>query len=699
VPDASYVAGQSDERTIADDESTDDQAARIPVPAAAAAHATLAEMAAREAAIAGLLRQLSSGLSAYRLFPGDLKQPSFVAAVERTRLAAEKALQWGSVETDILGAHFRTAWGPVPSDERVERLALACYQHRAERLFIRAIPDTHDLAVLYEALSTQPDDGGFEGMGAALRVAGVTAIGVTELAPQAREADDDAAAPSVEQGALWQRLEDPEALAEDLVGDALESILEQAQAVFRRLQKLVALLPERQAKAFELYRRLHEVVARLPDSIRRALGLLLIEQAGQDQLAERFVGTMTDAELARMLVDLGVDGGPDPQALASQLVAMGARRDDLVDLTMALLAGQEESGTILAGLERVGISVGAQAAGSAVAETVSELAARNLLGMGQDDVRAIRDVFPESAEEQHRLALEALQDYVSIETDLDHLGDILAAWSQELGEALRERDPDRVDRLLDAVERGRDGADESDPRKRSMIEAFLRRVLDGPTLREVVPLAEADSPSSIRLLGRFGEIAVDRLLDDLAEEEERGRRALLLGVLAELARAHREPVAARLSDPRWFVARNAATILHRSGGPEVVPLLIQASSHPHPGVRREVVTGLLAVAGREALPELVRLAGDPDESVRISVVRALGGMSTADACLALATVALEGSSTTDRRRALDELARHPAPEATAALGELSSSRARPRLPWRLRRHARASLKNREGDRR
>jgi hypothetical protein len=690
------VAGQSDEQLIAQDESSDDQPAGIPVPARSAAQATLAEMVAREAAIAGLLRQLSSGLSAYRLFPGDLKQPSFVAAVERTRAAAEKALEWGAVETEILGAHFRTAWGPVSSDERVERLALACYQHRAERLSIRAIPDTHDLAVLYEALSTQPDEEGSEGMGAALRVAGVTSIGVTELAPQAREAEEGTGAPSVEQAALWQRLEDPESLAGDLVADELESVLEQAQAVFRRLQKLVALLPERQAKAFELYRRLHEVVARLPDSIRRALGLLLIEQAGQDQLAERFVGTMTDAELARMLVDLGVDGGPDPQALAAQLVAVGARRDDLVDLTVALLAGREESGTILAGLERVGISVGAPAAGSAVAETVSELAARNLLSMGQDDVRAIREVFPESDEEQLRLALEALQDYVSIETDLDHLGEILAVWSQELGEALRERDPDRVDLLLDAVEGGRDEAGQSDARKRTMIEAFLRRALDGPTMRELVPLAEADSVSSIRLLSRFGEIAVERLLDDLAEEEERGRRALLLGVLAEMARSHRGPVAARLSDPRWFIARNAVNILHRSGGPEVVPLLVQASSHPHAAVRREVVTGLLGVAGRDALPELVRLANDPDETVRISVVRAVGGMSSPEACSALATVCLEGSWTTDRRRALDELARHPAPEATTILQELSSSRSRPRLPWRLRRHARASLKQREG---
>jgi hypothetical protein len=686
---------QSTQDPITDPEAGDHQATRPLVAEVGARGSTLAAMADREAAIARLLRQLSSGLSAYRLFPGDLRQPSFVAAVERIQGAAEQALRWGSVETEILGARFRTASGPVLSDERIERLALACYQHRAERLSIRAVPDPHDLAVLYEELSTQPDDGAVEGIGTALRVAGVMSISISELAPHATEAIDDGLTPSVEQRALWQRLEDPESLAADLLGESLKSILEQAQALFRRLQKLVALLPEKQTKAFELYRRLHEVVAQLPDPVRRALALLLIQLAGKDPLAERFIGTMTDAELARVLVDLGAEGGPDPRGLAAQLVAMGARREDLVDLTVALLAGQEESGTILAGLERVGITVRPPSSGSAVAETVSELAARGLLGMGQDDIRVIREVFPHSEEDQLRLALEAVKDYLSIESDLEKLGDVLTIWSHELGEALGARDLERVDRLLDAAEGVRSGTSETDGEKRRTINAFLRRVLDQPLLVKVMSLTEGDAASTVRLLERFGEIAAERLLEDLAGEEEGGRRALLLGVLSEMARSHRGPVTARLSDRRWFVARNAVTILYRSGGADVVPLLMQAAGHPHPAVRREVVAGLLDAAGPAALSELIRLAHDQDESVRISVVRALGGMTSAEACSALGRLCLDLSSPADRRRALEELARHSAPEATSVLRQVASSRGRPRLPWRLRRHARGLLKQRE----
>jgi HEAT repeat protein len=689
------------ERVVAGEERPDVPMASREAVAPPGSGVTLAEMVARDAAIAVLLRQLSSGLSAYRLFPGDLRQPSFVAAVERIRGAAEKALQWGPVETEILGGtHFRTASGPVAPDERIERLALACYQHRVERFSVKAAPDTHDLAVLYEALSSAvAEDGAGSNIAASLRVAGVTSIGVSEIGPQATQAERDEFGPSPEQRALWNRLEDPEAFAEDLLdAEQIESFLEQAEAVFRRLQHLVALLPEKQAKGFELYRRLHEVVANLPPAVRRAIASLLVQRAAEDPLAERFVGTLTDADLARMLVDLGVDGGPNPLDLANRLVSVGARREDLVDLTMALLAGQEEGGTILVGLERVGITVTPRAAGSRVADTVSDLVARGLLGMGQDDIRAIRDVFPSSEEDERQLALEAFRDYLSIVTDLEQLGEVLTIWLREITEALQDRDGDQVARLLHVLEfdqRGEGLAAE----KQSMIDAFRRRVLDRELLAELITSADDDAGSTLPLLEHFGEIAVECLLVDLAEEQEQGRRALLLSALSELARKHRGPVTKRLSDLRWYVARNAVTILYRSGGPEVVPTLVEASRHPHAVVRREAVTGLLEVAGLSAIPELLRLASDPDGSVRASVLRGLGGMISPDACSALGKLAVELPTPADRRRVLEELAHHPAREASEILQGLASPRNSPRLPWRLRRYAKALLRERrEGKR-
>src|SRR5438093_2907942 len=100
-----------------------------------------AEAIERDRAAMVLLRQLSSGLSSYRLFPGDLEQPSFVAAVSRIQEAAERALAWGPFAAEINGNRFTTPAGPVPSDDRIERLALAFYRHGAEHLLVREPPD------------------------------------------------------------------------------------------------------------------------------------------------------------------------------------------------------------------------------------------------------------------------------------------------------------------------------------------------------------------------------------------------------------------------------------------------------------------------------------------------------------------------------------------------------------------------------
>jgi hypothetical protein len=143
----------------------------------------------RDRAIVVLFAQISSGLSAYRLFPGDLGQPTFIQACERIRTAAERALRYGPILAEIHGSRMRTEHGPVKGDDRIERLAIECYQRRAERLYVREIPRPQDLAVLYEALST-PQGEGSGGVAAALRIAGVRSIGVGEITPELKEAED-----------------------------------------------------------------------------------------------------------------------------------------------------------------------------------------------------------------------------------------------------------------------------------------------------------------------------------------------------------------------------------------------------------------------------------------------------------------------------------------------------------------------------
>jgi len=197
------------------------------------------------------------------------------------------------------------------------------------------------------------------------------------------------------------------------------------------------------------------------------------------------------------------------------------------------------------------------------------------------------------------------------------------------------------------------------------------------------------------MLDLFGDTGVDCLMEDLAQERDRGRRALLLSVLAQVAGGRSDRVTAWLADPRWFVARNAVTVLYRSGREETVPLLLQASRHREPAVRREAVRGLVELVGARALPHLTSLAGDRDQSVRVTVVAALGTMLSPEAVEALGELARAMKDPGDRRRAVEALGRHARPEATDVLEALASSKGPGRLPWKLRRQAKELARSRQ----
>jgi HEAT repeats len=652
-----------------------------------------------EKAVVALLRQLASGLSAYRMFPGDLNQPTFVQVVRRVRAAAQAVLEWGPLEAEINGSRFTTRAGTVPPDDRIDRLALSLYQHRAEVFLLRGIPDVHDLSVLYKALSKEASPDTIDGVGAALRVGGVETLVVREVTPQPAGGVEPQELITDEQRALWEKLGKPVLMSRELLEavSGRRSTAEAAQDVFARLERLLRILPPDLISGFEFYRRLHEVVVQLPKTLRRAVMTVLLSRVRDEPLAERMIGTMTDADLARVLVDQVAGTHADPLDLARWLAHNGVRGEDLIELTDALKMGMVEGGTILAGLERVGIQAVPTGVAPSMAKTVSSLLARGLLGVGQEDVEALREAFPSSIDQHREMVLGALSDYLRAETDLDRLTGVLEVWSEEAAAALRRRDEDLVRTMLKVMELV--GGDDPGPEKKAVVDATLHRVLSHDILAELVSVAEdGKAESTIRLLIPFGDIAVDDLMDDLAEERDRGRRAVLLAILCEVARGHHNRVATRLADPRWFVARNAVTVLHRSGGREVVPLLAEATHHQEAAVRREAARGLLAVAGLEALPELMYLAVDPEESVRSAVISAMGGLSNPGAAAALGRLVRTLHDQGDRRRAIDALARHPAPEAVAALADLASPRARPKLPFRIRRHAKSlSKRRREGD--
>ncbi len=622
--------------------------------------------------VVALLRQLWYGLSAYRLYPGALERPGFRAAVERIARAAEPVLAAGIVDLRIGPDGFATPAGdPLPPDEDALRLAHACFERGAERLTIQAPPDPADLAAFFDVLAAPPaaleEAGGLEAAFGEGRAVRLSPVGPEPVLGADHVVGDRAPGPPPERPAT-------DLLVEDLRG----SEREQAETILERLRAFAAQAPEDAPRDPDFHRRLYDAVADLPRPLRLAVNEILIDRVGDDPFAQRLIGTLNNAELSRVLVDLG-RAGRDPMELARHLAAVGVRPTDVVDLTAALQAGHEEAGTIVAGLEQLGLRLDELADRGTSEESLADVMARYLVATEQDDLRAIGGMA--GGEEARAAALQVAEDYVALEEDPVRLRQVLEVWGEAVRTALAERRSGELAALVRIADRAR----ERGPEHAAELRAAVRRALDAALLAELTA-----APDAVALLEPLGAGAVEALLDALAEEPDRGRRAVLVGLLGKLSAPHPGPVLERLSDERWYVVRNAVSILARVGSPVALDRLASVAHHPQPTVRREVAAALVAIGGPGAIRILRDLATDPEEEVRARAVDSLGALTDPGAAGVLAEVARGDPSAALRRRAIEALGAHAAPQATALLLELSSRRSRPRLRRGLRRLA-ASL--------
>jgi HEAT repeat protein len=632
----------------------------------------------RGAAVAGFLRQLWFGLATYRLYPDSPERSVFVTAAGLIEQAARSALETGPIDVEISPKGFTTPGLELRSDASMLRLARVCFERRAERLRVTSVPSVRDLHALFAALTVPVEEldrtGDLES-----HLSEVASVTLTRLGPSMRPGGGvepvDGLAPefdvSVETSAAIA------ALADDLSG----SVDEQAELVLERLRETVsqgaALSPNT-----DVYARLCDALVGLPPELRRSVIGKLVEQTADDLLAERLVGSLSNTELSRAIVGLAGEGR-EPVEMARRLAETGVRMHDIVDFTAALQAGFEDAETIFAGLEQIGSPID-RLEGSSVSDALAE----HLLATEPADLRDLHDLSVAGREQGNALGLATLKDYFLLETEPVQFELVAEVWARTTRKAVLRRDQRRVLELVSVMEGSRNPLD-----GRSFLEAYGPLVVD----REVVSALVAgdgvsEGPDVFMLLAPFGEKAVDALFEELAEEEDRGRRAALLGLLRQLVPGRADPVVRRLKDPRWYVVRNAVNVLRYSRHPGSLDLLAEAARHAAEGVRREAVFGL-AAGGVAAVPHLSALAVGPDAAVRLLAIQALGGLAAPEAATALANVVSGSKDIETRRRALDALAGHPSAEAASALAAFST-RSRPRLPRALRRHAQALVRAR-----
>ena len=301
----------------------------------------------RAQVVAGLLRQLWFGLAIYRLYPGTSERAGFQATAGLIQEAARKALETGAVDVEVTAHGFSAPGLELRPDRPIERLARVCFERRAERLQVTAVPTSEELGAVFEVLTMPVDQldrvGGME-----LLLTDVRSVALGRLGP-IRTTTSENDRPGAEELADGDGEDLPldintPFLADELVG----SLTERVELVLARLRTEIERLGVQGVHGLDLYQTLSDSFVGLSAELRRATMARLIEDAADDPLAERLIGSMTNAELTRALVELGKDGR-EPLGLAHQLTDSGLRAADIVDFTEALEAGYEEASTILGG--------------------------------------------------------------------------------------------------------------------------------------------------------------------------------------------------------------------------------------------------------------------------------------------------------------------------------------------------------------
>ena len=157
-------------------------------------------------------------------------------------------------------------------------------------------------------------------------------------------------------------------------------------------------------------------------------------------------------------------------------------------------------------------------------------------------------------------------------------------------------------------------------------ERFAQELLQPISVTQIVERVdahEASLPEFVAFIRELGEPAVDLLNLVLAESQSRKNRRLLAEAIADVCKDNPERLAPWISDPRWYVVRNAVHILGWIGGPSIVGMLQAAARHADPRVRQEVVAALGQVDPRLARPLLIRMLDGADTRLMLAVLHQL----------------------------------------------------------------------------
>ena len=211
----------------------------------------------------------------------------------------------------------------------------------------------------------------------------------------------------------------------------------------------------------------------------------------------------------------------------------------------------------------------------------------------------------------------------------------------------------------------------ADPVEQAAMCAVLGAMGDEAAVPLLMPLLVAPEPvgaAAHRALAQLSRRPDDRLLEGLASEDPRARRAVLTVISHPSAQG---PVVACLDDPDTEVRAAACDALARIGQARSAAALFGRLADPSPLVVQSAIAAIQSLGGSETEALALAAARDPDAAVRRWAIRILSYFGY-PAALPVLLAALADGDLRVRDGALQGLVFHDSPQARDAL--LSASR-------------------------
>lgn len=248
-------------------------------------------------------------------------------------------------------------------------------------------------------------------------------------------------------------------------------------------------------------------------------------------------------------------------------------------------------------------------------------------------------------------------------------------------------DRGEIDIAADAADALKAASENPDltPEQRSRVGKAVGRFTKPADIRAVAhalrlyPSGSSEHEAARRLLDALGPLALEPLLEQLADEPDMSVRKSLVDLLSQMAPGYIRELGAYVTDARWFVVRNVVGILGSTHSSAALPYLERTVRHQESRVRREAIRALSGINDRFAHEMLIATLNDEDPQNVQLAARYLGASGVLAAVPVLEQVARgEGRGSRDsgpRVEAIEALGRLGATQALATLESLAGKRA------------------------